>query len=92
MLPNTKLQNEIWEYILGYYEDFGFSPLRREISKALSSRKRVISEQLVQYHLWNLRKQGKIFFNPLKKRNILIGQDPRIKYSFADEIKGRTNK
>jgi SOS-response transcriptional repressor LexA len=74
MQPNLKLQNEIWSYILSYYEDYGYSPLRREIANALSKEGRVISPQLVQYHLWNLKKRGKIHFNPLRKRNILIGR------------------
>lgn len=77
MLPNYELENDIWRFILGFYQDYGFSPLRREIARELK-----ISEQLVQYHLWNLEKAGKIHFNPLKKRNILIGPMP-----FEEKIK-----
>jgi hypothetical protein len=71
MLPNTELQDRIWYFILQFYEDWGFSPLRREIAAGLS-----ISPQLVQYHLYNLESAGKIYFNPKKNRNIIIGRKP----------------
>ena len=78
MKPNLELQEEIWCFILKWYEDYGFSPLRREIAKGISSKEFVVSSQLVQYHLWNLRKRGRIHFDPLKKRNILIGKKPEL--------------
>jgi SOS-response transcriptional repressor LexA len=72
-LPLSKRENEIWVYLLGYFVDHKYSPLKREIKEAL----KFSSIQQIDKCLKNMEKKRWIRFHAKKwkHRNII---DPKI--------------
>jgi len=69
----TKIEEEIWQTILAFYETYEVMPLRDEIASILTFKlDKKISPQLVQYWLRSMEKKGWIEIEPLKKRGIKL--------------------
>ena len=69
----TKIEEEIWQTILAFYETYKVMPLRDEIASILTFKlDKKISPQLVQYWLRSMEKKGWIEIEPLKKRGIKL--------------------
>ena len=70
----TKRQQEIFDYIKRYSNDFGYPPTVRDIGKAVG----LASSSTVHAHLANLERAGLLRRDPTKPRALeLIGRERR---------------
>ena len=66
-LPIQKVVQDVWAYILGYYQDNGYMPTLEEIGREFDKTK-----QWADLCLAELEKQGKIKVIPNKHRGIQL--------------------
>ena len=65
--PFEILTQDVWAYVLGYFNDNGYMPARAEIAARFSK-----SRQWAHYALVELERQGKLKLLPNKHRGIVI--------------------
>ena len=66
-----KRKRELWAYLLGYYVDWGFMPLLKEIAEEAFKPAKLTREG-ARYILKGLEKEGKIEILEKKKRGIVL--------------------
>ena len=71
-LPLSKVAEDVWAYILGYYTDNGYMPTLGEIAGNFTKDGNTYSKEWARLCLKELQKQGRIKITPRKHRGITL--------------------
>lgn len=71
-LPISKVAEDVWAYILGYYQDEGYMPTLGEIADNAGKDGITYSKEWARLCLKELQKQGRIEIDPGKHRGIKL--------------------
>jgi len=70
-MPYSKTADEVWSFLLGYFEDNGYMPTYQEIADNLMKvRKTYYTKQGVRLILLKMEREGRIKLNRYKLRSI----------------------